>query len=310
MRHYLARPYGNSFGLSRVLSLLVLLALLAFIFDRARQPQTWKWLTDEPTRDEVVPVENDGSDSIGGDSTEVLISGSNDRDQVQRDELALRLRSVVDRDMLHPREMPAYWLLMAWSRCEPLAELRSRSATEPAFSALFERPEDFRGRPIRLSLHVRRVLKYEAPENSQGVHDVYELWGWTDTSKSFPYVVVLPELPPGVPIGPDVHAEVKFTGYFLKLMAYTAYDVRRAAPLLIGRAECTEMVRMHSQQDRSKTEVTVFTAIALGVGVTLGAVTWLRWSGRKRKRPDNEKFTDELPTCFGISEVDPPTETS
>ncbi len=310
MRRYVSRPFGNSMSMSRVLSLVVLLALLGMIYDRARQPQTWKWLEHEAAADEQAVLANakpDGTPSAEAAPNETVVAGPNDTDEAQREELALRMRVITDKDELKAREMPAYWLLMAWSRSEPLADLRARAAPEPAFSELFETPAKFRGKPVRISLHVRRVLKYEAPENSQGIKDVYELWGWTDNSKSFPYVVVMPELPPGVPVGADVHAEVKFTGYFLKLMAYTAFDVRRAAPLMIGRAEYVERPNFQQPKEMTNNEMAIFGGIAIAVIVVLAITTWWRWRNMGRKQPyDERKIADDLPLWSESSESLPP----
>ena len=63
---------------------------------------------------------------------------------------------------------------------------------------------------------------------------VYEAWGWTDQSKA-PYIAVLSELPSGMKTGDNVHEEGEFVGYFLKTLAYTAFNKNRSAPLLLGR---------------------------------------------------------------------------
>src|SRR5581483_11969283 len=136
-----------------------------------------------------------------------------------------------DRAPLRPREMPLYWQLMQWSRTQPIQQLERRATVEPPFKDFFEVPQKQRGKPIRLRMHVTRVLQYDAPENPLGLKECYEAWGWTDESKSFPYVIVFPDLPSGMPVGKDAHAEVVFVGYFLKVMSYTAFDATRGAPL-------------------------------------------------------------------------------
>jgi hypothetical protein len=80
------------------------------------------------------------------------------------------------------------------------------------------------------------IDEHAAPENSARLKVVYELWGWTDESKSLPYCVVVPELPPGMKPGGDVDHEVQFAGYFLKWMRYTpGAGEERSSPLLLGR---------------------------------------------------------------------------
>jgi hypothetical protein len=118
-----------------------------------------------------------------------------------------------------------------------LGDLKARAKKGIAFSQIWEDPQKYRGKLVHLKLHVRRVLRYDADENPLKVKEVYEAWGWTDDSKSYPYVFVFADAPPGLPVGTDVEAEVEFVGYFMKIMSYTAFDVNRGAPLLIGRAK-------------------------------------------------------------------------
>ncbi len=62
----------------------------------------------------------------------------------------------------------------------------------------------YRGELLHMRLHIRRALMHEAPTNKAGLKQVYELWGWTEESKSFPYVVLCSELPPGITLGAEV----------------------------------------------------------------------------------------------------------
>lgn len=84
------------------------------------------------------------------------------------------------------------------------------------------------------------MVAWDAPKNPANVSRVYEAWGWTDVSKSYPYVVVFSERPARIRVGADVPDEGIFAGYFLKIMTYEAFDKRRAAPLLIGRIQALD----------------------------------------------------------------------
>ena len=132
-------------------------------------------------------------------------------------------------------EMPAYWRCLKWARAQSFADLERRAVKRIVYTQLWEQPDKYRGKLIRLRLHVRRILDWEAPENSAGVRRVYEAWGWTDESKSFPYVVVFSEVPEGIRLGDNLQEEGLFVGYFLKTIAYTAYNKNRSSPLLLGR---------------------------------------------------------------------------
>jgi hypothetical protein len=108
------------------------------------------------------------------------------------------------------------------------------------FTQLWEQPDQYRGERLQLRLHIKRALSHEAPANPADVKRVYEAWGWTEESRSFPYLVVFSELPPQMTLGPDIQEEAVFVGYFLKLMSYQAYDAPRAAPLLVGQLQRLE----------------------------------------------------------------------
>jgi hypothetical protein len=70
---------------------------------------------------------------------------------------------------------------------------------------------------------------------------VFEAWGATDDSKTFPYCLVFPEKPSQMPLGDDLTEEARFAGYFLKNMKYTdKLGKMRRAPLLIGRIQWQE----------------------------------------------------------------------
>lgn len=236
MRHRRVRPFGQSIPPARGLSMILALLVIGMIYQRSRDPAMWRWLA---TGNELAAAEEDQlpkpAAAVSSAAPVALVEGPNDRDAEEQASFRERAELLTDRAPLRPREMIPYWQLMQWSLTEPLAEAERRAGPEPAFSQIWEKPEDFRGQPITLRMHLRRVLQYEAPENPLGLKQVYEGWGWTDHSKSFPYVVVFPELPAGLPVGNEIEADIVFTGYFLKIMGYTAFDANRGAPLLVGR---------------------------------------------------------------------------
>jgi hypothetical protein len=172
------------------------------------------------------------------EDSEIVIAGPNDLDDEEAARSAELLGLVTDGSPLKPREMPAYWQLMQWSQTAPSAELEQRALHDVPFTQLCEQPNKYRGKLISMRLHVQRVLKYDAPSNPLELQDVYEAWGGTDESRSFPYVVVSFQCPDGLPIGTDVRGEVNFVGYFLKVMRVDgAKNNARGAPLLIGRMQ-------------------------------------------------------------------------
>ena len=47
MRRRLARPFGHTVPQTRALSLLMALAVIGLMYQRAKEPQFWRWLTNE-----------------------------------------------------------------------------------------------------------------------------------------------------------------------------------------------------------------------------------------------------------------------
>lgn len=277
MRRTRVRPYSVSARPTRLLSMVMAIAVLWIVYERIKDPVTWQRLLDlkeEPVA--AVPAESSVTQQA-----EHLVEGPNDLDEGQVATAAPMLELVTDKTPLKPREMHAYWRLLAWSRATPFAELRKRALSDVPFTQIWEQPEKLRAKPMALRLHVRRVLKYDAPENPSGVKEMYEAWGWTDESRSFPFVVVFPECPDGLPVGTDVRGEVVFVGYFLKLMSYTAFDTGRGAPLLIGRVQ--SVGPRPSPPPAKFDPTTVVWVVLIGMSIT-GCVVWMQFRAGRSNR--------------------------
>jgi hypothetical protein len=277
MRRFHVRPYGPSIGPTRIISLLIASAVLWLLFSRLRDPATWRILFELKDEEPVAakPLESQFH--------ETTIAGPNDRNHEEWNRAKEMLQLVTDKSPLKPREMHAYWRLMTWSRTESFDDLRNRSLKDVAFTQLWDQPEHYRGKPVSLRLHVRRVLKYDAPSNPQEIPVVYEAWGWTDESRSYPYVVVFPECSPDLPVGTDVRGEVEFVGYFLKVMSYTAFDTPRGAPLFVGRIRAVgPPVAPPTTRTDPSTIAWVVLAAMLLTGGWVGTQIWMRRGSSRR----------------------------
>jgi hypothetical protein len=227
--------------------MVAFLIVLGLIYSWARNPQTWHWLAndaDTPAASEesstLAASREPGSQAkIGGKSgqpiAELIVPGPTDQQESEAAAARSLFEAVSDRAPLAKIEMPAYWRCLKWARAQSFADLERRAVKRVVYTQLWEQPDKYRGKLIRLRLHIRRILDWEATENSAGVRRVYEAWGWTDESKSFPYVVVFTDVPEGIQLGDNLQEEGLFVGYFLKTIAYTAYNKNRSSPLLLGR---------------------------------------------------------------------------
>ena len=237
MRHRSRRTeYRDQSGRlkARLFSLVVMLVVIGMLYTRAKDAKTWSWLVSNP--DEESTVASVVPTAPAASPKETVLEGPTDLTEGQREEVAKLLAAVTDRQKLVDVEMPAYWRLLGWAQSQTFADLDNRSQRDVALTKLYDEPEKYRGQPIRLKLNVKRILDFDAPENSVGLKKVYEAWGWTTDSKARPYVVVFAELPPGVKVGTDVDHEIVFAGYFLKWMQYETFKgQKQSAPLLLGR---------------------------------------------------------------------------
>jgi protein-S-isoprenylcysteine O-methyltransferase Ste14 len=287
MRRRFRRSASGAFPadvMSPLFRTVAFLIVLALIFSWTRNPQSWRWLENNSEPNVVTTGAGEGAAaaSSGGQRSpgktaapEVIVPGPTDQDQAQAAEAKNLFQAVTDRAPLAQIEMPAYWRCLKWARAQSFAELDRRAIHGLVYTQLWEQPDKYRGKLIRLRLHVQRILDWEAPQNSAGVHRVYEAWGWTDESKSFPYVVVLSDVPQGIPLGDNVRQEGVFVGYFLKTMAYTAYNRNRSSPLLLGRMEWLPATATTHPVVNHRDWVWI-TAVGIPVVLLIIAGTWWR----------------------------------
>ncbi len=288
MRRRTVRPFGSSIPASRAFSMLIGLAVVWVLFDTMRQPDHWNWLAAneaEATAPPIATAPSTGQVKPEKPSfSETVVPGPNDLDPAVLAEFVSQDELITDKAELRSREMIAYWELLSWSRSQSFEELERRARRDPAMVQIWEEPKKHRGRPFRLKLHIRRVLEWETDpkQNPLGVTRVYEAMGWTDESKSLPYSILFTEKPPQMPIGDEVEADVVFVGYFFKILAYTAYNSRRATPLLMGRVRMAPKIASRPSAGASPLQIGgLFIAGLVGLGI----VIWFIPRRKKRSPP-------------------------
>jgi hypothetical protein len=271
------------------------------MYTRARDPRTWSWFAK--STDATAAKSEESDELISSDAppeAETIVPSPTDLNAKEIEEAARQFEVVSDRSALASIEMPAYWRLMRWARAQSFENLERRAERNVIYAKLWEQPEKYRGKPLRLRLHVRRVVSWDAAENSAGVEHVYEASGGTDESKSHPYIVVFSELPPQMQAGADVREECVFVGYFLKTLLYTdAVGTSRAAPLLIGRIRSVASPRAASRPNGHDSTYW-FSIVGGGVVLLLMVIAWVRHFRSRTRRtaaaqasPANEAAVEE-----------------
>ncbi len=252
--------------------MILFLVILALIYSQARKPQTWSWLAGQNQQ-----VANDAADSAlplpSSPAEETIVPAATDLDPAEAQDASMLFEAVSDRSPISSTDMPAYWRCLKWANAQSSADLYRRAQPDVFYTQLWEQPQKYRGKLLRLRLYVRRVLQHETPANSVGVSQLYEAWGVTDESKSHPYVVIFSELPPGLSTGADVRKDVIFVGYFLKIMSYTSADANRAAPLLAGRMMPQPTLSPGSEASGSS-NLTEWIWVAAVVALLAAAIGW------------------------------------
>jgi hypothetical protein len=176
--------------------------------------------------------------------------------------------TVTDKTEIGLRDMAAYDLLLVRARQTGAADLARQGRRDILYTDLWERPGQFRGVPIHLLGNAWRIHGYPSKKTPRG--RLYEAWVSTGESQGNPYICVFEDLPRGLPVGPNVSERVVFNGYFLKEMRYlSAQDVKRAAPVLIGRIGWTRSPAAH--RDNS----VFWMALIVGVMFLISLFRWI-----------------------------------
>lgn len=287
-RHHPSLFRGHE--LTRLMSMLVLLLLLWSLINTARQPRMWTWLASDDDGSPATPTDNaqpatEGDGSPQMPEQETIAVGPTDKEPAEWEAIKKEFAAVDDKKPLAVEEMPAYWRLMKWSRSQSFDDLRRRAARDVPYKKLFDDSDRLRGKLTSFKLHVRQVIDWEVSDESNfgtGVDRVYEITGATDQSQSLPYIVVVSELPPGMPRGTKVFEDVVFAGYFLKTMLYIdGLGTKRASPLLIGRIQWRPNPARADRQQAAREFwwPTIIGGLALLIVV---AASW--WLNSKRRR--------------------------
>lgn len=217
------------------MTMVVMLGVLAMLVKLAADSKTWRWLAPDAAEPEVAERAVPAAASALPDVAPA--AGPTERDPQEQDAAREEFQVLTDKTALAKEEMPAYWRLMAWQEHQTTAELLKHAATNVTYNDLFQQPDQWRGKLVRLRVHLQQTVQADnLPENPVGLTSLYEVWGWNTDSQPYTYWFVVPRLPPGMPSGPRIVEEATFVGYFLKLLKYEdRQGITRATPLLVGR---------------------------------------------------------------------------
>jgi len=300
---------GNLFRgyeLTRLVAGILVLGIVGLFYFQARNPKMWTGVAQDDTPlleaeaegtsrqvpAEAAPAVKDGAPPVWQETVVPIPDSDGAADPAEQEAFREEAQAIVDKKALSAEEMASYWRLVRWARAESTPDLEKRARRDLLFTHLFQDPAKYRGELIRLRLHVKRVLQHtDVPKNSADTKELYEAWGVTDDSQSFPYCVVFTDKPPQLKMGPVVFEEATFVGFFHKQMLYQDPEEKsRVAPLLIGRLTWIENPVDKAYAEQASATWWIFAGVFGLVAIVVGT-QW--WAGRSQTVRMPDKPVDE-----------------
>jgi hypothetical protein len=254
--------------LTRLLVLVLMLFILFTMISRLRMnPNMLAWMVPESTEDRQVmhhppqpaeaaaekPAEKPAAKPAekpaakpAGETAVARAEPPLDEDPEEIEAIKEEFQAVTDgRISREIVEMAAYQRLMRWARNQSWEPLTARAKKGFVYTDFMQSPDSFRGKLVTMKLEARRILACPAvtdPDDPAEKLTLYEVWGFSKESRSFPYVFVVLDLPEGMPYGPNVEVSVRATGYFFGLQGYMSSFSKPGsaplrAPMFIGRMQ-------------------------------------------------------------------------
>lgn len=214
---------------------------------------------------------------------------------------APELRDLKDKTPIESLDTPAYRLLLERVRERP-GDLAKEARGDIQFRQVMTNPARFRGLPVTFWGTAKTVVVHDEPASDLFPSGrFYEAYAITPDSAGNPLILVFDEAPPKLQAGDNIHQQIAFEGYFLKLVAYRGARVRwYYAPMFIGRITAAVDESARESQESDQTRFWMF--VALGVMATFTAVRIVvglrRWFKRDaitvRLTPTEEIAPDDL----------------
>ena len=285
--------------LLRLSSAIFLLGIVGLLYVQTKKSSSWKTIASDKAAAEaaakpVVPLGTPWKELVfqppSRENKAENYALHTDEEEI--DALQEELQAIGDMTPLAAEEMPAYWRMVKWAYSKPGEDLRKLARTDLQFTHLFQAPSKHRGALVDVKLHVRLMRQHDAPENSAQVTRVYEAWGPSEESQTFPYCVVFVDVPPGIEVKGAAFLDARFVGFFLKKMSYEdAMGVKRTAPLLIGRMLYDEAAALQNKPDEGLNVRWIMGIVVSLVGLVLLVQWWARMKPPTQRMPMIDEAT-------------------
>ncbi len=275
---------GTRRGRRQVATLAVMLLLVLWMMNHARQAENWRWFfTLAPAAPVAHPAP--GPASVGasvpaaspGSATPTGLPAAQPTSWPQLD--AEQLALVRDDTPFSAVERALLWRWLAQVPAQ--GSLAAVPTTPVVWAQLARQPRAYRGRAVDLKGTVRRAHRLSAPKNDQQLSQYFELWLEPAGVDPEPIVVYAAHLPSTFPLGMQVAVPATVRGAFLKRWVYAAGDGLRTAPVVLAATLTIELAP--KQGTRAPRPAMPISVLAAAVALTL----WggLMWRQRQAARP-------------------------
>lgn len=272
--------------LGKLTLLCLALALVLMAMHRVADPSTWSWIAGLETRAPesrgrsaprvvqplVLKEELPAGVFVAAANVQVPRADDAEAASDQSADSGQRLAGVDPSILEGVRDktgkIPArpYYHLLDVARRTPVEVLEQQAVSTLTFAQFSRSPELYRGQPVLLKGHLRRMTEIPLKANPEGIKRAYEGWLFTEESQRNPYTIIVTRVPDGMPLGGNIAEQVTFAGYFLMLWAYHSGDGDRYAPLLVG-----QRLVWHPRPARPTPGVTTI-SLMIGIAAVLFAV--------------------------------------
>ena len=304
VKHLRTRNYFSRQEQYRLLVLVFSLLTVFFLMQEARQPENWHWLWGAERAMEppsTKPCENNEldtrladaglsqrtpgaliieKDEVGTSPTQV------DADALLAGQVNIDMSMIRDNTVFRHSESETWFAILATLRDAPLKDLQTAPADTVGFTQLFQQPDEYRGKLVRVTGNVRRAHFVQAHKNVQGIDGYWQCWLFPTGSKN-PLVIYSLQMPDGFPKGMKIAEHVEFVGISYKLWAYQAVKDILTAPLIIAKAGAWQ-----PQAATPPTTLPSRKRVVLAVALVLfGAMGTAMWVFRQSRHLSPKAFT-------------------
>lgn len=296
----------------RMFMMVLLLGGVIIAFQQVKNPDNWQWFTalsggeQQPQQPELreldFRVRPDPRPPTPDElRVELAAAEVSDIPEVADDELPTL---DIPADVLHPiednrmgalrREQPAIQYVLERVRSTSQQELNDAAESDVAFTVLMVRPDDYRGRLVKLRGVLRQYGPLQGLELGDGDSPLYEAWIVTREGGNNPVRVLLTEPVQGIEPGKQLSAEVEVAAYFFKRYGYVTQDGDHVAPMLIGRSLELIPVQPLPNPERVSHDLGRFAlGFFLVMGCVFGLIVWrFAASDRRFRRSRMQELAD------------------